>query len=117
VNPVSPKVSNAAGASGASTPLTILFIYYLNKYNGPLDPVVAGAWAALITGIAGFLGGWLTKLEPLLLPITTTVTKTEEGKPATYSAPAQPATTHTTTTTEPAVPGQTAPTSGGTGGA
>ena len=63
MNPISPKVSNATGAAGGSAPLTIIFLYYLNKYAGPLDPTVAGAWATLFTGVAGFLGGYMTKLE------------------------------------------------------
>ena len=68
MNQISPRVSNATGAAGGSAPLTIIFIYYLNKYAGPLDPTVAGAWATLFTGAAAFLGGYLTRLEAVVQP-------------------------------------------------
>lgn len=62
--PINPRVSNGLGAAGGSTPLTVILVYYLNKYNGPLPVEIAAAYASLITAICGFLGGWLTRLEP-----------------------------------------------------
>ncbi len=61
--PINPKVANGLGASGASGPLVVLIIYYLNKYAGPLPPEIAAAYAAIIVAAAGFLGGFLTRLE------------------------------------------------------
>jgi hypothetical protein len=60
---VSPRVANAAGLSGASVPLQVLALYYMQKWFGPMPADVVGAWAALFTMAAGFVGGYLTKLE------------------------------------------------------
>lgn len=62
-DPINPKVANGLGAAGSSAPFAIILVYYLNKYAGPLPPEIAAAYASLLTAAAGFLGGWLTKLE------------------------------------------------------
>lgn len=67
-DPINPKVAISAAAAGTSTPLTVILIYYLNKWAGPMPPEIAAAYVGLITAAVGFLGGWLTRLEPKLLP-------------------------------------------------
>ena len=63
MNPISPKVANGAAAGGVTGALSILLMYYVNKYVGPLPPEIASAYTTLMMVPAGFLGGYLTKLE------------------------------------------------------
>ena len=63
MNPISPRVANGAAASGVTGAVSVLLMYYSNKWLGPLPPEIASAYTTLLMVPAGFLGGYLTKLE------------------------------------------------------
>lgn len=70
MNPISPRVANGAAASGVTGAISVLLMYYSNKWLGPLPPEIASAYTTLLMVPAGFLGGYLTKLETQAIPDT-----------------------------------------------
>jgi hypothetical protein len=71
MNPISPKVANGAAAAGTASPLAIILIWGLGHWM-TIPPEIAAAMASIISGAAGFVGGYLTKLEAQTAPQTTT---------------------------------------------
>lgn len=76
MNPISPRVANGAAAGGVTGALSVLLMYYVNKWAGPLPPEIAAAYTTLLMVPAGFLGGYLTKLEDAAnaLPVPQAIT-------------------------------------------
>ncbi|WP_290646812.1 hypothetical protein, partial [Aquabacterium sp.] len=67
MNPISPRVSNGLGAAGGSAPIAIILIWAIGLILGhwqiQVPPEIAGAMGSLFSAAAGFLGGYLTRLE------------------------------------------------------
>lgn len=63
MNTVSPKVSAAGGAAGASTPLSIVIIWLIGLLHVTVPPEVAAAIASLIAAFAAIVAGYLMPHE------------------------------------------------------
>jgi hypothetical protein len=63
MNGISPKVSNAVGAGGATSPLAVIIIWALGHWM-TIPPEIAGAMSSIIAVIAGGFAGWLTPHDP-----------------------------------------------------
>lgn len=58
MNPVSPKVSAAAGAAGGSTPLSIVIIWLLGMAHIMVPPEVAVSIGTLVASGAALAAGY-----------------------------------------------------------
>lgn len=61
---VSPKVSAAAGAAGASTPLSIVVIWVIGLLHVTVPPEVAAAIASLLASLASLVAGYIVPHNP-----------------------------------------------------
>lgn len=64
MNPVSPKVSAAAGAAGGSTPLSIVICWLIGLAGLTVPPEVAVSIGALIASAAALVAGYLVPHAP-----------------------------------------------------